>query len=284
MNIFYILIIILIVIVSGLLIVYARRRRSNISGRGENSVYTDFSDLGESSTVNNSIYIFGDFTVRDRSDNDITHLFTPRLKNIFIVLLQYSIMEDGISSNKLNEIFWADKDADKAKNIRGVTINSLRKILNEINGINLIYDKNVFRLVISDECYCDCIRLLYLVKNKEVDQHIDEYTGILRRGNFLKSFNLPLFDSFRTFIEQEIEPTLILSLGRSFKYSQFERSAILSKSLLWLNPLSEIGLQFLVHSLQNMNRNNLAKDEFDEFVTTYNKVTGREFVKSYSDI
>jgi len=101
------------------------------------------------------------FTVYNRDGRDVTHLFSKKLKYIFLYILLNSIKEgEGVSSSSLNEIFWPDKEEDKAKNLKGVTISNLRKTLLELDGIRLVYDKGVFKIEIEDAiCFCDYFNL-----------------------------------------------------------------------------------------------------------------------------
>ena len=90
----------------------------------------------------NSMYLFGDFSVFDRSGRNISYMFSLRIKQIFCLILRYSDA-DGISSKQLSDLIWPDKPKDKVKNSRGVAINHLRKILKELDGIELVMRKDV---------------------------------------------------------------------------------------------------------------------------------------------
>lgn len=133
-------------------IVYKRHRNS---GKGEDgkAVRQDKEQLPEASDVKvekmavdtgtvNSMYLFGDFSVFDRNGRNISYMFSLRIKQIFCLILRYSDA-DGISSKQLSDLIWPDKPKDKVKNSRGVAINHLRKILKELDGIELVYEKDV---------------------------------------------------------------------------------------------------------------------------------------------
>jgi hypothetical protein len=79
-----------------------------------------------------------------------TYMFSTKLKQVFCVILQYS-EDDGIASQRLGDILWPDKPTDKVKNSRGVTMNHLRKVLVELDGIKLIYKRGRFRFVQTAE-------------------------------------------------------------------------------------------------------------------------------------
>ena len=51
----------------------------------------------------NYIQLFGDFKVLDKEGNEITSLFTPKLKQLFLIILLYSQRnKNGISTKELN--------------------------------------------------------------------------------------------------------------------------------------------------------------------------------------
>lgn len=110
----------------------------------------------------NSMYLFGDFSVFDRNGRNISYMFSLRIKQIFCLILRYSDA-DGISSRQLSDLIWPDKPKDKVKNSRGVAINHLRKILKELDGIELVYEKGCFRFTLSSGFYCDYLRFKAIV-------------------------------------------------------------------------------------------------------------------------
>src|SRR5690606_9942499 len=117
----------------------------------------------------NSVYLFGDFTVRDRNNRDITYMFSEQLKQVFCLILQYSTSDDGIASQRLSSILWPDRPADKVKNSRGVTINHLRKVLSELDGIELIYVKGHFKIVHTEEFYCDYTQCMQIIAAGKIE-------------------------------------------------------------------------------------------------------------------
>ena len=92
---------------------------------------------------------------------------------------------DGISSKQLSDLIWPDKPKDKVKT-RGVAINHLRKILKELDGIELVYEKGCFRFTLSSVFYCDYLRFMWRVV-AETGQRIagQEFLHIVGRGKFV---------------------------------------------------------------------------------------------------
>jgi hypothetical protein len=186
----------------------------------------------------NSIYLFGDFTVRDRNNKDITYLFSAKLKQVFCVILQ-STDEDLITSHRLSEILWPDKPATKVKNSRGVTINHLRKALGELDGIELIYEKGCFKFVQTTEFYCDYTRCIELISStNDQDENREELIEILSRGKFLKFSDDPSFDSFKEATEQKLEPILLLEIEKSYADESYPQTIHLAETLFNIDPLN----------------------------------------------
>ncbi len=60
-------------------------------------------------------------------------------------------------------MLWPDKEGEKLKNSRGVTINNLRKVLSELDGIELIYENGYYRLTHTPELHCDYINFVEIL-------------------------------------------------------------------------------------------------------------------------
>ena len=164
----------------------------------------------ESSLVRpNAVYLFGPFTVIDRNGRDITHLFSSRLRQVFIYILLHST-HNGVLSASLNEVFWPDKPDDKVKNLKGVTINQIRKNLAELDGVELVHDKGYFRLVFTD-CYCDYFRFRTLKNAEEVE---NELGILLMRGKFLDGMDAGMMDHFKQKVEEFLSSFLPLEIER----------------------------------------------------------------------
>lgn len=71
----------------------------------------------------------------------MTYMFSPKIRHLFLYILIKSITKEGVLSSDLNNLFWADKPDDKIKNLKNVTMNHLRKTLQELEGIELTHQK-----------------------------------------------------------------------------------------------------------------------------------------------
>jgi two-component SAPR family response regulator len=235
----------------------------------------------ETTTRSNAIYLFGEFTVRDRNNRNITYMFSAQLKQIFCLILQYSTTEDGIASQRLSNILWPDKPADKVKNSRGVTINHLRKVLSELDGIELIYDKGYFKIEQSGEFYCDYTRCIQIISTSEVETHRDELVEILSRGKFLQLSDHELYDSFKEEVEKKLEPVLLLEMEKSFEAELYQITIALAEAIANIDPLNDAAMTFQIKAMQRLKMNDEARLRYQTFVIEYKKVMGTDYPHPY---
>jgi two-component SAPR family response regulator len=215
--------------------------------------------------------------VRDRKNRDITYLFSAKLKQVFCVILQYST-EDGITSQRLSDILWPDKPASKVKNSRGVTINHLRKALNELDGIDLIYEKGCFRFVLTAEFYCDYTRCIEIISSiNGLEENRDELIEILNRGKFLKLTEDSSFDTFKEATEQKLEPVLLLEMEKSFAAESYQATIDLAELVFNIDPLNDTALAFQIKAMQKLKMNEEAKLRYQAFVIEYKKIIGNDY-------
>lgn len=235
--------------------------------------------------VSNSIYLFGEFTMYDRRGKDITYMLSTRLRYTFLIMLQYSIIDDGITSHQLNELLWPDKDEYSVKNLRGVTISQLRKVISELDDIELIYEKSNFKLIISNGCYCDCSHILQLIdsENNSIDK-LNEIKEILSRGQFLKSSNETLTNSFKTFVEERIVSILPVYIEEALENENYLLATHLSENLLIIDPLNETTFALQIKSLYKLKQVSEAKKQYAIFTSRYQKTTNSKYPISFTSL
>lgn len=232
----------------------------------------------------NSIYLFGQFRVLDRKNRDITYMFSSKLKQAFLTILQYSLTE-GISSQRLSELLWPDKPEDKVKNSRGVTINHLRRIMKELDGIELVYEKGLFKIVlIPTLCYCDYMRCIELIETDTIEQNSLEFINIIKQGKFLKSIDMPDFDTFKENMEKILEPALLINVEKAFNNEAYNLTIILCDALFYIDPINDDAVYYIIHALTKLRLENDAKKRYFLFVKEYRKMMGKEYPVSFSEL
>ncbi|MGQ1947531.1 hypothetical protein ACT3CD_10595 [Geofilum sp. OHC36d9] len=229
----------------------------------------------------NKIYLYGVFTVYGKSGRDITHLFSNKPKHVFLYILLNSTQE-GVSSKQLNNIFWPEKTEKKVKNLKGVTISNLRKILLEIEGIKLVYERGFYKIVISEPCYCDYFFLQAHLT--EYPQSLDGLLPIWERGQLLENSRQVFFDNYKQYSEDIIFSNLPQELSKHYQKNEFKYVLRICAVLLKRDQLYEPALAYSIYSYKRLNEFEKLYKTYAIFVSEYRNTMGQDYPKSLEDL
>lgn len=240
------------------------------------------------SPESNYISLFGPFSAIDSNGRSITHLFSPKLRLIFLHILLQTESHNGVTSSDLNVTFWADKEPDKVKNLRNVTLNKLRKVLADIDGVSLIYEQGMFRIEIQSPCSSDIGRL-YSLSSRLSDavpapEKADEINSILIKGKFLADTTDPMFDYFRQKMDTYMVKYLAAAIARSYSEGKYDLVRRLCYTMLETDPLSETALNYLVRVAHATGRHDRARAVYQTFCRDYLKMMGQEFPHTFEEL
>lgn len=221
----------------------------------------------------NAIFLFGEFRAFDRNKRDISYLFSTKLKQAFCIILSHSA---GISSQYFSQIMWPDKSEDKVKNSRGVTINHLRKVLNEFTGIELVYKHGRFIIEQTDEFYCDYVEYIRLMA-KFPNIYEGRLIQIIQRGKFLHGLDQPVFDTLKAGVEQNLLPILLAELQQADLGHQHKKSIEIAHTIFLLDPLNEQALFSEMKAMYALNQKHEAHIKFQQFCLAYRQSMNEDF-------
>ncbi len=224
----------------------------------------------------NAIYFFGEFTVRDRNNKDITYMFTDKLKQVLCLIIYYS-KNGGLSSRFLGEKMWGDKTADKIKNSRSVAINHLRKVLCELDGVEIVYDKNCFKLIFKEPFYCDYIHLLQILDMNDTKDRSIMILRILKRGIFLKMLSVQTLDDFKADTESLLLPDLSAIMERAYNCGNYQLALEYTEIIFNIDPFNDKAYNYNITILQKMNRIKESQKAIHSFNENYYKTFGENY-------
>ncbi len=236
----------------------------------------------------NTLSLFGTFYTTDRNGRDITYMFSPKIRHLFLYLLVNSITKDGVLSSDLNSLFWPDKPDDKIKNLKNVTMNHLRKTLQEMDGIELAYQKGYFKIQLTEACYCDYQRFFVLTRGMKqiptAEDDMKELYTIFSRGKFLNSIESGLFDYFKQ--QTESFTLSLLSEQIYLSYKSGKDSATLRICNIWfaIDPISDIAMTYAVCSYHRKNRPDKAMQLYGNFIKEYQKLMGGDYPVAFEKV
>lgn len=224
----------------------------------------------------NSIFLFGEFTVCNRDNRDITYLFSKKLKEMFCLLLQYSQEKEGITSQHLSRLLWPEKPHQEVKNIRNVTLNRLRKILEELDGIELLYEKGMFIIMQKEPTYCDYTRSMQIVSASREEAEYKELIDIVSRGKFLENEDNSFYDSLKENTEKRIEPLIIHGMEKSYEKEDWQVTIDLAQAAFHIDPMNETALNYMIKAMQKLDMHEGARIKYLSFLIEYKKIMGKD--------
>ena len=238
----------------------------------------------------NSVLLLGDFVVINSKGRDISYLFSPKVRQCFLLILFSSKSENkaGIESKKLEQIVWPDSPHKKANNLKNVTINQIRTIIEDIDAIELVYSKGYYRLNCNESFFCDYIEFLKyldLIRNDKTNQdYLKLLSNLIDRGKFLEFINDSCFDREKSEFEFKVLTVLENILKLSFTSHNNSSSITLADIIFKVDPLNEKALKYKIISLQKIGHNNQAKKVFNSFLISYNEIMGETFSGTFEEI
>lgn len=234
----------------------------------------------------NAVYLLGEFTVFDRNGNDITHLFSPKIKQLFVLILLNSKDGNGISSRRISTKLWPEKDIVKTKNIKGVTFNHMRSIISDLDGIELIFLNDTYSFRIEETFFCDfCILSDIIKKNKGSDNgSILEHFTLITRGPLLEDMPESLMDDFKSSYEEQLKSMIIPEIKRLYESRDFKLTLEMAKLILSMDAFNEEALKYQLKSFRRLKGIDYSRKAYDQFTQDYERSLGIAYHVSFETI
>ena len=238
----------------------------------------------------NATFLFGSFKIIDKNKKDISYLFSPKIRQLFLLLLFSSKQKgvSGLTSERIHSTLWPDSTPQKAKNLKNVIISQLRNILKDVDGLELIYSKSRFFMEIEDEFYCDYFNFSTQLESLRDDlldyNSLNELTNLISPGKFLLSINDECFDKIKKNFEYEILKIIPNQLKRMYTNKDYSPIIPLTEILFNIDSLNETAFYYRIHTLHNMDLTLKAKKQFNDYIIRYNKIMGDNFPGTYKDV
>lgn len=235
----------------------------------------------------NYIQLFGDFKVLDKNGIEITSQFTPKLKQLFLIILLFSKRnKNGISTQELTDILWHGHSSQSAKNSRGVTIRKLRLILESLDSVQINFHIDRWAMAFSGSVYCDYIECLKLLKREKIhdtDFNLNFY-HIIQEGELFKGESYDWLDDFKGFVGNNIVDILQKFISELILENDHELILKLTDRILETDPVNDQALAYKLKTLIKQNNYNLAKFTYERFCTLYEEMYGEKFSSRFEDL
>ncbi len=233
------------------------------------------------------IYMFGTFEIVDLRNNEMSNQFSPLLKELFLIILLHVLKHGkGITTSKLNDIFWSNKTDKNAKNNLSVNIVRLKNILSKIGDI---YIKKIEERWVCEFDPADVsidlldYEKLTSIQSEHGRMRMSNMLYFISRGAFLKQTESSWLDNIKAEINNQIIDGLLAECKYLNAQNDLEYVVEAADSIFNFDPLNEEALFLKCKSLNHMGRPLQAQKTYERFTKSYAKTYGEEFSVSYNE-
>ncbi len=234
------------------------------------------------------IKLFGAFQVFSVAEGDISTRFSPLLRQMLaFFILNKAENPEGINSKQISDTFWPGSPKEKAKENRGANIKKLRKLLNELGGVSIIYKNKKWILELDNRLEIDFLLYNELKTKVGIQVHIDsdiieKLIAILKDGNILQNLEQEWLDSYKSNISDEVIELLKSILPGLDKNSNLQIET--AKTIQQFDPLNEEALKYILIALALQGNHGQAQQVYDDFCKKYMHLYNEEYPHSYTEI
>ena len=234
----------------------------------------------------NYIRLFGPFEVIDKDGDDITALFTPKLKRLFILILVNSTRgKSGIKGSEMCDYIWG-KDSKNAKSLRSVSVLKLRKILERLDHVEISFNVNKYAVVMNGSIYCDYLQCLAMLEKKQVKdrQTFERFFDIVKRGEAFEGESFDWLDDDKSFISNSAVDVMAHFISDYRVDEDADKVIDIARKMLVNDPCNEEALQYLTKAMLSRNNTKQAHYVYESFCAEYKKTYGEDFKMSFEEV
>lgn len=234
----------------------------------------------------NSIRIFGQFQVIDKDGEDITTLFTPKLKRLFFLLLINSLRgKHGINGAEMNDYIWG-KDSKNAKSLRSVSVLKLRKILERLNKVEIAFHANRYVVMMSRDVFCDYVQCLAMLEGKRIETRKDfeRFFELIQRGEAFAGESFNWLDDDKSYICNTAVDVMTRFISTYQLPAEADEVIHIANKILENDPCNEEALAYLTRALISQNNFKQARYAYESFCAEYAEAYGESFKMSFDDL
>lgn len=263
-------------------------REASVSAELSEHHFIDVTEPLEDLPAGLKIFLFGTFEMNSAKGEEISQQFSPLLKELFLMILLFTIKDGkGISSDRINDIFWGNKTGKNAKNNLSVNIVRLKAILSKAG--NVFIKKESGRWIAdysAADCWIDLVAFLRLKDDTELQgiKRVEKMMAFISRGAFLKQTEYRWMDEIKAdvnnkVIDELLKESAILDPNRDVEYL-----IEIANNIFHFDPLNEDALQLKCKALSTIGRHSLAQHTYERFAREFQRIYGEPFNLTFNEI
>jgi len=281
-----------VIVLAIIIIILVRSRKKSLTASKSTPGATSATPLYQpvkNDTVKNEnlIKLFGSFQVLNKEGIDITMEFTPKIKSLFLVILLHSTKSrNGITTEELTEIVWPEHSYKSAKNSRGVTIRKLRLILEQLNKVEIEFNRNRWFVRLSNDAYCDYFDCIQLLENPQFNnlEYYYRLFHIVEDGQIVKNENYDWMDDIKGYVDYRVIDLLLKYIGLLNEEQDADLILKIIDRIHISDPVNEKAFELKVRILVGQDNDNYARYCYDTFSKNFEEFYGQAYQRSFDEI
>lgn len=236
----------------------------------------------------NSITLLNGFNVWNEKGEDITSRFSPKRRELLILILLFTIKDGGITSKKLSDILWPGFTPKNKKNNRSTQIKEIRKILKDQISAEVIFSDKKWQFQMTGTGKVDVLELNTILPNFWVSKKIKptntealDFARIISRGALLPQIEEEWLDNLKAEYNSRVLDLLSPFLEED-SFTNAEKLEII-EAILVVDPLFELAVKKKISCLLQEGKFGSAKKVVESFKklyeSYYNEEVDPEFLK-----
>lgn len=233
----------------------------------------------------NAVYLLGEFAVYDKKGMDATHLFSPKIKQLFLFILLKSRDNGGVASKKISSVLWPDKTPSQSKNIKGVTFNHLRNIISSLDGIELVFNNDCYFFEFGEQLFCDYFFALDLFERQSYAQQLTEdCLEVISRGQLLAAMPDLWLDEYKERYDERLTLSLQPMLAAYYEEGNLNLLNRLARLILEIDPFNDLALKYQLKVLRKLKGIEHSRKIYHQFATEYEKSFGSSYPTGFEKL
>lgn len=238
------------------------------------------------------ILCFGGLKVINSEGKDISLKFSPKIKQLFVLILLHSVgIEKGISSKKLSDYLWPGMSVPKAKNIRGTNIQNLKALLSSCSQMKLVFQDKLWKFEFSDKYFIDILYVETQLNDpgltsdiEKIKTELPELLLVLKKGTLFPNMSESWVDPYIDRMSDRIIE-FGLKIFRILSEEKFDSILLDMAEVISLNdPLNEAALNKKISILIRQGKLSLAHSVFDNFVKLYLEIYKEKYPHDFKSL
>ena len=242
----------------------------------------------EGEKTNYQLIFFGGFQIINKKNEDITSLFTPLIKELFLLILLHTFKNDkGISTEKITEVLWYDKSEKSARNNRAVNLARLRTLLSDIDDFELSKKTGYWKCNFENsKTISDYIHFLELTASKTnlTKEKINQIIEITKKGPFLRNAQNEWLDQFKAQVSDSTIDTLTYFGQQCDIKEEADFIIHLADSIFIFDVTNEDAMILKCKAQNVMGKHSKAEETFKKFCKEYSAMYGEEYEHTFTNI